>query len=285
MPNMDAVTLENQYCLFKGEPGTRKSACALSYPGPQYWFSFDRKMNGLWIPKRNWGLKSSHITYDDYMDWNPALKKLEGLRVNNPYKTIIIDSITSCADAINRQTLRLKTGTSTRAGEDKGKTIAGIPVNSIEDFNAEESALKELVSLTKDIAGYHGCNIILIAHVIQKDIKNASGQVTHVSRTIVTAGKGIAAKIPAYCPEVYHFNIKGGGFGSGNYSLLTRHTGDDFARSSLDLESEIVFNDEPLYPNFIKPVIDKMIADEETKRAKEQAESTTTTKNVTPFTK
>jgi hypothetical protein len=30
----------------------------------------------------------------------------------------------------------------------------------------------------------------------------------HTSRTIVTAGKRVAAKIPAYCSEVYHFGIK-----------------------------------------------------------------------------
>lgn len=279
MPNLEAVTLENLYSLFKGEPGTRKSGAALSYPGPQYWFSFDRKMDGLIIPMRKWGINPKDIDYDDYMDWNPALKKLEGFRVNCKYKTIIIDSITSCADAINRQTLRLKLGTNTKAGEEKGKLIAGIPVNSIEDFNAEESALKELVSITKDIQGHHKINIILIAHVIQKDQKNASGQVTHVSRTIVTAGKGIAAKIPAYCSEVYHFNIKGGGLtGTGGYSILTRHTGEDFARSSLDLDSEIVFNDDPLYSRWIRPAIDRM-------RTVEQLTQTTqpTTTNNNPF--
>lgn len=255
MPTLDAVKLESLYCLFKGEPGTRKSAAALSFPGPQYWFSFDRKMDGLIIPMKKWGIDPKTVTYDDYMDWTPALRKLEGFRTTFPYKTLVIDSITSCADAINRQTLRLKSGTSTKGGDEKGKTIAGIPVNSIEDFNAEESALKELVSLTKDIQGYHKVNIVLIAHVIQKDVKNASGQVTHVSRTIVTAGKGIAAKIPAYCSEVYHFNIKAGGFGTGGYSILTRHTGDDFARSSLELEPEIVFNDEPLYEKWLAPAI------------------------------
>lgn len=279
MPSFEAVTLDYLYCLFKGEPGTRKSGSALSFPMPQYYFSFDRKMDGLIIPAKKWGIDKTQIDYDDYMDWNPALKKLEGFRTTCKYKTIIVDSITSCADAINRQTLKLKLGTSTKAGEDKGKLIAGIPVNSIEDFNAEESALKELVSLTKDIQGYHKCNIILIAHVIQKDQKNASGQVTHVSRTIVTAGKGIAAKIPAYCSEVYHFNIKGGGFGTGGYSILTRHTGEDFARSSLELDAEIVFNDDPLYPKYIRPAIDRMTPN------KGDSKSDGTTTNVTPFNK
>jgi len=260
MPNLESITFSNLYSLFKGEPGTRKSTAALSYPKPQYWFSFDRKMDGLILPMRHWQIDPKLIDFDDYMDWNPALEKLKRFQTNCPYKTIVIDSVTSCADAINRQTLRLKSGTKTQGGEAAGKTIAGIPVNSIEDFNAEESALKELVSITKDIAGYHKINVILIAHVIQKDVKNTAGQVTHVSRTIVTAGKGIAAKIPAYCSEVYHFNIKGGKLtGDGKYSLLTQHTGEDFARTSLNLDSEITFDDQPLYDKWIKPAIDDML--------------------------
>lgn len=276
MPNMTDVKFENLFCMFKGEPGTRKSTAALSFPTPQYWFSWDRKMDGLYLPMRTWGIDPKLIHYDDYVDWNPAHQKLQKLVNNCPYKTVVIDSITSCADAINRQTLRLKTGTTRKDGDAAGKLIAGIPVNSIEDFNAEESALKELVSLCKDIAQFNKVNVILIAHVIQKDVKNASGQVTHVSRTIVTAGKGIAAKIPAYCSEVYHFNIKGGKLtGDGKYSLLTTHTGDDFARTSLPLDSEIVFDDNPLYSGWIKPAIDKQIP---------PIEPTGTT-NVTKFTK
>lgn len=256
MPNMTDVKFDNIFCLFKGEPGTRKSTAALSFPTPQYWFSFDRKMDGLYLPMKHWEINPELIHYDDYIDWTPALQKLQKLTIKCPYRTIIVDSITSCADAINRQTLRIKSG----GKEGAGKMVAGIPVNSIEDFNAEESALKELVSLCKDIAQFHKVNVILIAHVIQKDVKNASGQVTHVSRTIVTAGKGIAAKIPAYCSEVYHFNIKGGGLtGDGKYSLLTQHTGDDFARTSLSLDREIVFDDNPLYKGWIKPAIDRSI--------------------------
>jgi len=259
MPDLTSINFNNLYCLFKGEPGTRKSTSALSFPKPQYWFSFDRKMDGLAIPMINWGINPRDISYDDYIDWNPALEKLKKFQVNCPFKTIVIDSITSCADAINRQTLRIKSGSKNQSGDQAGKTIAGIPVNSIEDFNAEESALKELIAITKDIQSYAKVNVVLIAHVIQKDQKNASGQITHVSRTIVTAGKGIAAKIPAYCPEVYHFNIKGGKIsGDGKYSLLTSHTGEDFARTSINLDDEIVFDDDPLYDKWIRPAINVM---------------------------
>ena len=246
-----ALDFSSQYCLFKGEPGTRKSTCALSYPKPMYWFDWDQKMDALALPMMHWGIDIKDISHDEYNDWNTALSQLERFNMKCPFKTIVIDSITSCADGINRQTLKVKSG-----AQGGGKQVAGIPVNSIEDFNAEDSALKELVALTKSIRKAHNVNVILIAHVIQKEVKDSAGK-THMSRTLVTAGKAIAQKIPAYCSEVYHFNIKMGLDVSkgGQYSLLTTHTGDDFARTSLPLPEEIVFGNDPLYDKYILPSI------------------------------
>lgn len=254
MPDMSTIDPSILFCLFRGEPGTRKSSSALSFPKPIYYFDFDGKMEALGLPMRAWGINPKEIQFDTYTDWNAAKKKLDSFQLNCPFKTIVIDSITSCADAINRQTLKIKGGK-----EGGGKTIATIPVNSIEDFNAEDSALKELVALLKDIKQYHKINIILIAHVIQKEIKTADGK-THMSRLIVTAGKGIAQKIPAYCSEIYHFNIETGFDinASGQYALFTVHSGDDMARSSLPLPAKIIFGNEPLYEKWLKPAIDKM---------------------------
>ncbi len=254
MPSMDTLKFDSLYCLFKGEPGTRKSTAALSFPGPQYWFDYDGKMDALRLPMRAWGLDPKSIEYDTYKDWDTAKKKLETFQVNCKYKTIVIDSITSCADAINRQSLKFK------ANKGEGKVVAGINVNSIEDYNAEDSALKELIALTKDIRDYHKINVILIGHIIQKEIKGANGS-THMSRILVTAGKGIAQKIPAYCSEIYHFNIESGGMvagAPGQYALKTTHTGDDFARSSLPIDSTIIFGDEQLYQKWISPAIIKI---------------------------
>lgn len=260
MPDMTSVNFESLYCLFKGEPGLRKSTQALSFPKPIYFFSWDQKMNALRLPMKNWNVNPKDIQFDDYSDWNAAKKKLEQLQVSCPYKTIVIDSITSAADAINRQTLRLKYGTTTQSGAEAGKRIAGIAVNTVEDYNAEEHALKELVALTKDINKFHKVNIILIAHIIQKEHKSADGK-THMSRILLTAGKGIAQKIPAYCTEVFHFNIKTEFDISkgGQYALLTVHTGDDFARTSLPLPHEIVFGAEPLYDKWISPAIKELM--------------------------
>jgi len=260
MPTMDSVNFDSLYCMFKGEPGTRKSTQALSFPGPQYWFSWDRKMNGISLPMKKWGIDPKSITFDDYDDWNKPKAKLEKLQVSCPYKTIVLDSITSMADMTLRQTNRLKYGMTRASGQTAGKLIAGIAVNEIEDYNAESSALQELIALTKDINIYHNVNVILIAHVIKAEYRDTSKKTTHISRQIVTAGKNVAAKIPAYCGEVYHFNIKQGfveGQG-GDYSLLTEHTGDDFARTALGLSKEIVFGDKPLYDTYIKPAIVNM---------------------------
>jgi hypothetical protein len=95
---------------------------------------------------------------------------------------------------------------------------------------------------------------------VKAEYRDTTKKTTHISRQIVTAGKNVAAKIPAYCGEVYHFNIKQGfieGAG-GDYSLLTTHTGDDFARTALELDKEIVFGDKPIYDTYIRPAITKL---------------------------
>jgi AAA domain len=260
--NMESVNFDALYTMMKGEPGTRKSTQALSYPTPQYWFSWDRKMEGIYLPMKKWGIDPKQVTFDDYDDWNKAKVKLEKFQVDCPFRTLVFDSLTSMADMTLRQTNKMKYGVTRQSGAAAGKLIAGIAVNEIEDYNAESSALQELVALSKDINKFHKVNVILIAHVVQAEYRSTTTNITHISRQIVTAGKKVAPKIPAYCLEVYHFNIKKGfveGAG-GEYSLLTEHTGDDFARTALGMDKEIVFGDKPIYDTYIKPAIAKMKA-------------------------
>jgi hypothetical protein len=209
---------------------------------------------------RKWGIDPKTINYTDYEDWSKPKAQLEKFQVQCPYKTLVFDSITSMADMTLRQTMKAKYGQTRQSGATAGKLVAGIAVNEIEDYNAESSALQELIALTKDISIFHKVNIILIAHVIKAEYRDTTKKTTHISRQIVTAGKNVAAKIPAYCGEVYHFNIKTGFDPSqgGDYSLLTTHTGDDFARTALDLPTELVFGDKPIYKTWIEPAITKL---------------------------
>jgi len=258
MPDMSTVGNDVHFSLFKGEPGVRKSTSALSYPKPIYFFSFDGKMNALSIPMKRWGIDPKDVQFDDYTNWTDARSKLESLRVNCAYKTVVIDSITSCADYMLRQVLLSKSGKSRNSGAAAGKVIGGIAVNEIEDFNAESAGLTELIALTKDIHKFHKIDIILIAHVIRTEAKSLDGSI-NVSRVLVTAGKKPAAKIPAYCDETYHFGVeadmdlsKGGA-----YNILTSHVGEDFARTTLPLPTKIVIGDGNLYEDYIKPAINK----------------------------
>ena len=132
MPTMGTAQIEGLYSLFKGEPGLRKSTQALSYPTPQFWFSWDRKMNSLMLPMKRWGIDPKLISYEDYDDWTAPKKKLEQLQLNCPFKTIVLDSITSMADMTLRQTTKMKYGMTRSSGKDAGKLIAGIAVNEID---------------------------------------------------------------------------------------------------------------------------------------------------------
>lgn len=260
MANLSEVKQDSLFCLLKGEPGTRKSTNALSFPKPQYWFSIDQKMDALMIPARNWKVDTKEVEFHNYTDYNMKtnmLKKLEELQLNCKYKTIVVDSCTSFGDIVNRQTIKMKTGTTTAAGQAKGNAVGGINVNTMEDYKAEAAAFGEMIAILKDVAAYHKVNVVLIAHVIGE--RPASDASTHFSRIIVTGGKIISAKIPAYCSEVYHHNIDKAIDVSqeGDYCVLTSHTGDDFARTSLPLPKKIKVNGMSLYDQFIKPAIDK----------------------------
>lgn len=260
---LSETKVDTPFIMLKGEPGLRKSTQALSFAaaGPQYWFSFDRKMSGILIPARKWGIDLTTIDYDDYDDWTKAAQKLEKLSMDARKYTggIIVDSVTTMADASLRQTLKLKIGQTRSSGAKAGKLVGGIAVNEIEDYNAEAGAINEMMALLKDINSFHKVPVIIIAHVFESGHKPGQSGTTS-NRRIVTAGKAPAAKIPAVCTEVIHFNLKPGVVeGTGSLVMITENNGDDFARTSIGLPREMEFNEQPLYSTWFKPAMDKMM--------------------------
>lgn len=282
MSTLDEASLDALFTMMKGEPGLRKSTEALSYPTPQYWVSTDQKMEALRLPANRWGIKVKDIHFDDYQDWEKPRAYLEKLRVNCPFRTIIVDSITSIGDCMTSQVKKAKRGGNT------GKEIGGIPVSGLEEFNAESSAFQELIATLKDINKYHKVNIIMIAHVLGARKDNDANKLTHHSRIIVTGAEKISAKIASYMTEVYHFNIKPAfeADKEGAYTLLTTHTGNDYARTSLPLPQEITFNNDPLYEKWIAPAIKRLKEEKPVERISQPSTSPTpitTPTNATPF--
>ncbi len=256
MATLEQIDFARMFTLLKGEPGTRKSTAALSYPKPMYWFDWDQKMEALALPAQKWGIDLKEVEYDSYSNFDKPKQKIAQFQLNCKYKTLVIDSITSAGDAINRQTLGFKDGQ-----KDGGAyKIAGISVNTMEDYKAETAGFQEMIAMLKDVANYHKIHIVLSAHVIGQRKDDPNNNLTSHSRILVTGSEKAAAKIPAYCTEAYHFNTKNkvDTTVEGDYACVTRHTGNDFARTSLDLPREIVFNDKPLFDTWIKPAILKM---------------------------
>lgn len=262
--------------MFKGEPGTRKSTQALSYPSPQYWVSTDRKMHSLILPMKRWGIRAQDIEFDDYVDWDKPRAKLESFRVNNKYKTIIVDSLTSLGDVMNTQTINNKRNSK----DGGGKTIGGIYVPGIEEYNAEASAFNDLMFLLTDIHSYHKCHVILIAHVVGQRKADDKNNLTHHSRVIITGGDKISGKIASRMTEVYHFNVDSGfemDADSDKYIAYTKHTGNDYARTSLPLPKKLEINNKPLYETFILPAQKALKAE----KPVERIGASTTTNNIT----
>lgn len=251
--HLDDIDPRILYVLMKGEPGLRKSTQALGFPGPQYWFSWDRKMQGISLPNKLWNMPKNHVTFDDYADWESARIKLETFVTNCPYKTLVFDSLTTMGDLVLRQSMKAAS---------KPNKIGTIQISSIEDFNAETSAFNQLLGLTKDINVNQKVNIILIAHVMEVTNKALNGETT-TTRTIVTAGKRVAAKVPALCTEVWNFKLKKGMMvgGKGEYAITTSTNEHDFARTSIGLADEIVFNDKSLYEIAVEPAIKRLLGE------------------------
>jgi hypothetical protein len=257
MPSLADVKGDALFFMFKGEPGTRKSTQALSFPTPQYWFCHDKHMHSLVLPMKRWGIDAKQIHYDNYTDWAAMEVKLKKFQESCPYKTLIVDSITSQGDSINDQTTTLK-GTQQTADkkEASSRKIGGIEVNSLEDYKAEAAAFRDTVAYLKDISQYHKVNVILIAHVVGSRPNEADNS-SYFTRIVVTGGKVISAKIPAYCEEIYHFYVEPNvdTKKEGTYTILTRNNGSDYARTGLPLAQKIEFGDNPLYDKWIKPAI------------------------------
>lgn len=222
--------------LLKGVPGTRKTTQAATFPGPIFWFDIDRKVDKSLILPRLLNVipKDTEIEYEQYRSWYHIEQKLMQLESSCPYRTVVIDSVTSIGDRINRATL---------AKEKGGKKIGGIQVNTIEDYNAETSALMYMVDMMNVIQAH----VVLIGHVIQRDttIDGISKQV----RQLVTGGKVVGAKIPAYIPEIYHFEFDHE-FDTTlppKYTMFTQVHGEDFARTGLPLPYKMDITNRNLY--------------------------------------
>jgi len=243
MPTMDKVEIGGPaLTLIKGEPGVGKSLAASTYPRPLYFFDFENKMSAIKnyytnILKKPDLMKG--LTFDVYRDWDTAWTKLINFGVSCPHKSLVFDALTSSAWLAIMSIVRAK-------GEG-GKKIAGkIKVAGIEDYGGEAAALNNMIDqfITLSQMGVH---IILTAHVLRIVDKPVGGQAPTESRTLMTGGRKVAAGIPGYFNETYHLWVDALDPKTPKYIANTRHSGDDFARTSLPVPGEIDWTNRNFY--------------------------------------
>lgn len=232
--------------LQTGEPSVGKSSAMITYPRPIFVFDFEQRMRSV-IPYANkLGIPLSEIEVETFTDWNSAIQKLRGWRTNCPFKSIGFDSFTSMADTILAQVINIK-------GMEKGsqtKRIGNIQVSSIEDYMAESGAFGEWIQLMRQVPAH----VIANAHLILTEVQDAGTKKVTIQRSLLTGGKKIAAKIPAYVDYVFNFSLRPNVDASKPPERLvyTQSNGVDFAKSSTTLPFIIEWTNKNFYEELKK---------------------------------
>lgn len=276
--NTSELTIgENIFALFKGDPKTRKSTAAASFPTP-YFIDVDRRIRALikaW-PNKTFDFIQPTSFNEMHATLSAALKNvysketataeayLEGVygsrssepdmdrfKHNFKWETYVLDSLTSIGKMI------LSLAVQERGGKTKLK-VAGIEANEIEDYGAEYRGLCMLL----DLMAIMPCHRILIAHILTKvdtELRKGVGKTTIETRTLVTGGTKIASVIPTYFDEVYHFSFSTpitaeGQSADTHYYALTSSDGMDWASSALPLPQKIDWTGKSFYDELMKYV-------------------------------
>lgn len=240
MPNAkDLVVGERMFALYKGDPGTGKSTAAASFPEP-YFFDLDGRIRGVTLMH-----PGKDIIYDSFFNNFPGMiRKLSELVNYNPYGTIVFDSLTS----FSRTTMShmIKARVADAADIKKRLQRGGLDVSQIDDYQGETAAIVQLMDAMRELN--KKCHVLMIAHCVDVVERNIKNQTQTVLRQLLTGGKKIAAEIPAYFDEAYHFysrpDLSGG---NPDYFVSTSAAGFDWAKTALPLPKEITWTKQNFY--------------------------------------
>lgn len=225
--------------LFKGHNGTGKTiaACGEEFR-PVYVFNCEGRFESV-INYYKGNLKG--IEFDDYpigSGYTALDTKLDELVKRCEYKTVVISSLTSFIYLILNHLIKAKAGQTRKGGYAAGKKIGGIPVNELEDYNAEDSAIiNDLIAFFQEVKA-QGVSCILEAHITPYDLVTLEeGQrvVTTINQ-ILTKGKKAPASVPGFFNEIYLFRKNYEGIMVGQqttkYEVITEGTSLDDCKTS-----------------------------------------------------
>lgn len=231
--------------LWKGRSGTGKTIASCSKEfRPVYVIDCEGRMESVITYYKKLDGNAKGIYYDSFhmgSGFYPLDKRMEELlREASNWKTVVCASLTSYIHIVLKHLINAKVGVKRASGFEAGKKIGGIPVNELEDFNAEDAAIIfELIAFLQELKTL-GVNVFLEAHISPYEIttidENTRGKETQTIMQILTKGKKAPAQIPGYFNEVYLFEK----IFSGNdvrYNVNTVGSKIDECKSSMGINS------------------------------------------------
>lgn len=248
------------FALFKGPSGSGKTVGALSFPEPCI-LDHDVKMPA--IAHKHFPKKS--IDYFQFSNIFEIQDKFREWSVNCPYETLIGDSITSLSYTTLKSVDEVKDTDILKMMKNVKKTSGGkdqVEFRGYDYYNAEDSFLKWYIDYLKALWLKPGNpkHVIVVAHILTHEQTNIITKVTTRTRRIVTAGKAIAAYIPAQFDNVFLFGTQQTGGLSINDPLKTTHKvitqtyGEDDAKTAFNLATETDFTGKNLYDELQKQI-------------------------------
>lgn len=250
MPN------ERIFCMIKGESGAGKSIQANSFP-EVYNFDFDHRLQAVkrFFAKRDPEKKIHGRSYqiDEFPKAYELLESWADGRVRCPYLGINFDTSTTIIEAILHYVNYAKGQVTSKAKGDAGDSGFGMSLKlgilslpPLDDFRWLIKGFQDMLALARKIDNVH---VILCCHIQQVTEKKGK---TSVSRGVL-ANQGLAQKLPVSFDEIYHMDVEGGLLATDKTKriIVTEHSGEDFARTSLNLPARIDVTDKLLYDHIV----------------------------------
>lgn len=254
MNTKDAVDQPGIFALFKGPSGSGKTVGALSYPN--IWLAdLDRKMPA--VARKHFPGKD--IEYDVFPDiFSLSSKISDWVNGSCPYETLVYDSLTSLVslifksigDAKGEGTMQMLSSIKQTRG---GKQM--VELLGIDYYNAETRFFDWIIDANKVLYSRPGNpkNIIFTAHILTTEsAPDLKTKIVTRTRSIVTAGRKVAAYVPTQFDELYLFGTSETGGLDGKESnikhmMTTETSGEDDAKTAFKLQKITDFTNKSLY--------------------------------------
>jgi AAA domain len=209
---------ERKKVLAYGLSGSGKTVFACSFPGPILFFDFDGKVSSAASFYKNSpqlneiqvescsSVDSFNIFWKKFMELKTLAQKPE----NFPYKTIVLDSITTFSMSLMAEVMRQNPGEAS-----KRSRVADTLVPHLKDYQIAISHIKNTISGLLNLP----CNIVMTAH-LQTDKDELTGE---IMRQPLIFGKDLPGWLPMVFEEVYYCSVTSGSDASGKSQI--KHQG------------------------------------------------------------